>query len=314
MLNKTKIVIVGIGGVGGYFGGLVSKRYANGNDVEVVFVARGEHLNEIQNKGLTVINGNESFVTKPHLATDDYSKIGLADYIIICTKSYDLKQTIGQLKPLIDHNTVLLPLLNGVSASDEILEILPQAKVLKGCAFIVSKIKSPGIIENSGNIQKLSFGVDGPLNDEALHLKNLMCDAGIDVTVSDKISTAIWEKFIFISPMATSTSYFDSTIGKVLEENTETVLSLIDEVKNLALAKSITVSDDISAKTLATMKSMPYEVTSSMHRDYLNQKPQTEVESLTGYIVREAEKFGIAAPVYYKLYEGLIKKNIFVNI
>lgn len=308
MLNKTRIVIVGIGGVGGYFGGLLSKQYADGNDVEIVFVARGEHLSEIQNKGLTVINGNESFVTKPHLATDDYSKIGVADYIIICTKSYDLKQTIGQLKPLIGHNTILLPLLNGVSASDEILEILPQANVLKGCAFIVSKIKSPGIIENSGNIQKLSFGMDGLFSDEVLLLKDLMFNAGIDVTVSDKISTAIWEKFIFISPTATSTSYFDRTIGKVLEENIETVLELIEEVKSLALAKSITVSDDISAKTLATMKSMPYEVTSSMHRDYLNQKPQTEVESLTGYIVREAEKFGIAAPTYLKLYEGLLKK------
>jgi len=135
-----------------------------------------------------------------------------------------------------------------------------------------------------------------------------MVGAGIDVTVSDKISTAIWEKFIFISPTATSTSYFDSTIGKVLEENIETVLKLIEEVKSLALAKSITISDDISGKTLATMKLMPYEVTSSMHRDYLNQKPQTEVESLTGYIVREAEKFGIAAPTYLKLYEGLLKK------
>jgi len=308
MLNKTRIVIVGIGGVGGYFGGLLSKQYANGNDVEIVFVARGEHLNEIQNKGLTVIKGNESFVTKPYLATDDYSKIGEADYIIICTKSYDLKQTLEKLKPLISHKTILLPLLNGVSATDEILEILPQANVLKGCAFIVSKIKSPGIIENSGNIQKLSFGTDGPLSEEVLHLKNLMFDAGIDVTVSDKISTAIWEKFIFISPTATSTSYFDCTIGKVLEENIETVLKLIEEVKNLALAKGITISDDISGKTLNTMKSMPYEVTSSMHRDYLNQKPQTEVESLTGYIVREAEKLGIAAPTYQKLYEGLLKK------
>ncbi|WP_431293251.1 ketopantoate reductase family protein [Pedobacter sp. P26] len=309
MLNKTRIVIVGIGGVGGYFGGLLSKQYANGNDVEIVFIARGEHLNEIQNKGLTVIKGFENFVAKPYLATNDYSKIGVADYVIICTKSYDLKQTIEKLKPLISDTTVLLPLLNGVSASDEILEILPHATVLKGCAFIVSKIKSPGIIENSGNIQKLSFGMDGPLNEAVLHLKDLMFNAGIDVMVSDKISTAIWEKFIFISPTATSTSYFYSTIGKVLEENLETTLKLIEEVKNLALVKGVTISDDISGKTLNTMKSMPYEVTSSMHRDYLNQKPQTEVESLTGYIVREAEKLGIAAPTYQKLYEGLLKKR-----
>jgi 2-dehydropantoate 2-reductase len=76
----------------------------------------------------------------------------------------------------------------------------------------------------------------------------------------------------------------------VLEENLETVLNLIEEVKNLALAKGIIISDDISGKTLNMMQSMPYEVTSSMHRDYLNQKRQTEVESLTGYIVREAQK------------------------
>jgi 2-dehydropantoate 2-reductase len=309
MLNKTRIVIVGIGGVGGYFGGLLSKKYTNRSDIEVVFVARGEHLNEIQNNGLTVIKGHESFITKPYLATDDYNKIGVADYIVICTKSYDLKQTIEKLKPLINHRTILLPLLNGVSASDEILEILPNANVLKGCAFIVSKIKSPGIIENSGNIQKLSFGMDGTLSDAVLHLKDLMFDAGIDVTVSNKISSAIWEKFIFISPTATSTSYFDNTIGKVLEGNLETILKLIEEVKNLALAKGVTISDDISEKTINTMKSMPYEVTSSMHRDYLNQKPQTEVESLTGYIVREAEKLGIAAPTYHKLYKGLFKKK-----
>jgi len=309
MRNKTRIVIVGIGGVGGYFGGLLAKKYNSGNEVEIIFVARGEHLEEIQRNGLTIVDGNESFITKPHLATDDYSKIGLADYIIICTKSYDLKQTIEKLKPLIHHKTILLPLLNGISASDEILEILPTANVLKGCAFIVSKIKSPGLIENSGNVQKLSFGVDGTLNDGILYLRELMVNAGLELTVSDQISTAIWEKFIFISPTATATSYFDTPIGKVLDENLDTVLSLIAEVKNLALAKGITISEEISDKTLHAMGSMPYEVTSSMHRDYMNKKPETELEYLTGYVVRESEKLGISTPTYHKLYQALLKKG-----
>lgn len=308
MRSSKRIVIVGIGGVGGYFGGLLAKKYTDSNEVEIIFVARGEHLDEIQRNGLTIVDGNESFITKPHLATDDYSKIGLADYIIICTKSYDLKQTIEKLKPLIDDKTILLPLLNGVSASDEILALLPNANVLKGCAFIVSKIKSPGVIENSGNVQKLSFGVDGTLNDGVLYLKELMINADIEVTVSDQISTAIWEKYIFISPTATATSYFDTPIGKVLDENLDTVLSLIEEVKNLALAKEININREISDKTLHTMQSMPYGVTSSMHRDYLNKKPETELEYLTGYVVREAEKFGISTPTYHKLYEGLFKK------
>lgn len=306
MEKKVKIVIVGIGGVGGYFGGLLAKKYAGKGFVEIVFVARGEHLSTIKTNGLKVIHGEETFITSPDLATNRFEEIGIADYIIICTKSYGLAQTLDNLKPCIAPETVLLPLLNGVDAFEIINSHFPENTVLKGCAFIISRLKSAGVIENSGNVQKISFGLDGALTPAVLLLKAICSDAGIVVNCSDKISTAVWEKFIFISPTATATSFYNKTIGEVLLHHSYEVKLMIEEIKSLALAKGITLSDDISEKTLGIMKSMKYEATSSMHRDYLDQKPETEVESLTGYIVREAAKYGLETPAYTHFYAGLI--------
>ena len=98
----TKIIIAGIGGVGGYFGGLLAKKFYKSATAEINFIARGEHLKEIQNNGLKVITGETEFIAKPHIATNEPSEIGIADFIIVCTKSYDLEQTIKQLKPCID--------------------------------------------------------------------------------------------------------------------------------------------------------------------------------------------------------------------
>ena len=89
--------IYGIGGVGGYFGGLLAKQFSESNEIEIYFLARGENLKQIQKNGLKVIKGDTQFIVKPKLATDNANEIGIADYIILCTKSYDLEKTIEQL-------------------------------------------------------------------------------------------------------------------------------------------------------------------------------------------------------------------------
>ncbi|MNQ88374.1 2-dehydropantoate 2-reductase [compost metagenome] len=137
-------------------------------------------------------------------------------------------------------------------------------------------------------------------------LNEICRDAGIEVNCTDKISTAVWEKFIFISPTATATSFYNKTIGEVLLHHSCEVKLLIAEIKSLALVKGIALGDDIEEKTFNTMKSMKHEATSSMHRDYLAQKPETEVESLTGYIVHEAAKYGLETPAYTHFYAGLV--------
>jgi 2-dehydropantoate 2-reductase len=308
MAKKIKIVIAGIGGVGGYFGGLLARKYEKSDEIEICFLARGEHLRKIRKNGLKVIHGQNEFIARPAMATDNATEIGIADYILICTKSYDLGATIEQLKPCIGENTILLPLLNGVESVERIKRILPEALVLEGCVYIVSQVKEAGVIENSWINQKLFFGPGKANNDRLKWLEKIMLDAGIEATLSDSISTIIWEKFIFIASIATATSYFNNRIGKLLEENENALIQFIEEVKSIATAKGISFKPDITAYIVDYNKKLPYDTTSSMHRDYLNLKSKTEVETLTGYVVRAGKELNIETPAFTKAYNYLINK------
>jgi len=309
MPKKIKIVVAGIGGVGGYFGGLLAKRYENNDEIEICFLARGEHLSQIRNNGLKVIHGENEFIARPAIATDKAAEIGLADYILVCTKSYDLDATIEQLKPCINENTILLPLLNGVESVERIKKLLPEITVWEGSVYIVSELKEPGIIKNSGTVQKLSFGLDNTSNERLSFLEKIFLDAGIDTVLSDKISALVWEKFIFISAVGTATSYFDCSIGKILEENEVTLHQLIKEVTEIAKANKIPVDPEIATITMNKLKLLAYETTSSMHRDFKNRKPKTEVETLTGYVVWAGQRLGIETSAFNKAYQLLSMKK-----
>src|ERR1043165_1446285 len=109
---KTKIIVAGIGGVGGWFGGLLASAFSESDKVEVDFLARGEHLRQIQQRGLKMLQGEHERIAKPRLATDNATEIGICDYILVCTKSYDLEQVMMQVRPCIDQHTILIPFLN----------------------------------------------------------------------------------------------------------------------------------------------------------------------------------------------------------
>ena len=137
---KTKIIIAGIGGVGGYFGGLLAKCFEEDEDVSVCFLARGAHLEVMRTNGLRVIKGSDEFVARPAVVSDKAEELGVGEVIVICTKSYDLEATIAQLKPCINEHTIILPLLNGVDSTERIKAMLPNTIVLQGCAYIVSRL------------------------------------------------------------------------------------------------------------------------------------------------------------------------------
>ncbi|MEE1943538.1 2-dehydropantoate 2-reductase [Pedobacter sp. KR3-3] len=306
MTDQTKIVIAGIGGVGGYFGGLLAKKYAN-SAIQVSFIARGQHLEQIRERGLTVIKGEESFIAQPYLATDKANEIGLADYVLICTKNYDLDTIIAQLKPCIGPQTLILPLLNGIEGAEKIRTLLPQTTVASGCVYIVSAIKEPGVVENIGHQQKLFFGIEQVTDERLTKLEHLLQEAGIEATLTTTISKIIWQKFIFLSSLATATSYFDQPVGQLLQTNRETLAQLITEVTTLAKAKGIAVDAAIMDKSMAHYESLPDTATSSMHRDFMANK-QTELESLTGYVVKQGQLLGLDLPTFEKAFAGLSSK------
>lgn len=307
----TKIIVAGIGGVGGYFGGLLAKHFYRNEKVKLFFFARGNHLNAIKQNGLLVIHGENEFIANPDIATDDAREIGIVDLIIISTKSYDLDSVIQQLKPCINEDTILLPLLNGVDSKERIQNVFSKNIVLNGCVYIVSRLKQFGVVENIGNIQNLYFGLDDFTNDKLRFFERLFIEANVEATYSGNISKAIWEKFIFLSPIATATSFYNKCIGEVLEdkESFEVLIELIEEVKLLAKAKQIIVSDNIMELTLKKLNALPFETTSSMHSDFKSKKQNTELKSLTGFVLEEGKKYSIDTPHYKKAYSELKKKS-----
>ncbi|MFD0940708.1 ketopantoate reductase family protein [Pedobacter boryungensis] len=306
MIHKTKIVIAGIGGVGGYFGGLLARAYAGNDDIEVHFIARGEHLKAIKANGLNVIKGDIDFIATPFLATDDAREIGIADYIIICTKSYDLTAMLDQLKPCIGTETVLLPLLNGVEAVEKIRAQFPNHLVPAGCAYIVSAIKEPGVVENMGNRQEIYFGLDAESDERLSKLEDLFKAAGVEATLSEEISQLIWQKFIFLSCIATATSFYEKPVGQLLKENSAELRTFIDETSALAKAKNIEVDPSTADKAMAHYESLPFATTSSMQRDFQFKRKNTELESITGYVVRQGKDLGIPTPHFEAAYQELL--------
>lgn len=308
-MQKTNIIIAGIGAVGGYFGGLFAKHYEQSDTVKINFLARGAHLKAIQKAGLKVISTDSEFVAQPAMASDHAHDLGIADYIIIATKSYDLESVIAQLQPCINQDTIILPLLNGVDGRERIQTLLPNNLVLNGCVYLVARLKEAGIIENSGKVATLFFGIDNLENERLKTLETLMKAAHIQATNATNISTIIWEKFIFISPTATATSYYNQSIGALIADPQKlaTITALIEEVKQVAQAQHIAFAADITEKSITRLQSMPYEATSSMHFDYQNHKPQTEIASLTAYVIHQGERYGLQTPVFREMYEGLRK-------
>src|SRR5579863_106864 len=188
MQTKTKIAVLGIGGVGGYFGGVLARQYEKSGTIDIIFIARGENKTIIERSGLNVQTPEETFVAHPKLTSSDPSEIGTLDYLICCTKTYDLEQSIRQYLPCITNETVLLSLLNGVEGAAMIKQICPENEVLDGGVYIISSQVAPGMIKTTSKFAKVFFGTSGQKTSRGVMLAKILIKAGIDASLSKDIT------------------------------------------------------------------------------------------------------------------------------
>jgi 2-dehydropantoate 2-reductase len=167
-------------------------------------------------------------------------------------------------------------------------------------------LAEPGVIRESGNIRKLFFGSESGHEAKLSSAEKLFRDAGIDATWSKNIIETIWEKFLFISPMATLTSFLDKSIGAVFDnpDSNNLLEKLLLEIKTVSDAKKIMLPESVTQQNIDKLKSLPFEATTSMHSDF-RKRGRTELESLTGYVIREADRMGVSVPTYNMMYESL---------
>lgn len=317
---KTRIGILGMGGVGGYFGGLLAKEYTESDSVEIVFIARGETQKAIAQNGLKIICSasspslglDESEMTVfPNIVSDNSKVIGKLDYLICATKTYDIEESLLSIKKNITKNTIILPLYNGVDAPERISDLFPDNEVLQGCVYIVSMIVSSGVIKKIGTYEKLFFGSRTASITALNKLQSIFEKASIESYLVDTIEETVWEKFIFISALASATSYLNQNIGEILNSQSSRAVyvSLLNEITMIAAVKGLNLPADIILQTILKLEKTPHDATSSMHRDLIAGR-KIELFSLTEFVVNEGVKYEIETPTYQMVLDKLSSVSI----
>ncbi|HET9224183.1 MAG TPA: 2-dehydropantoate 2-reductase, partial [Roseiflexaceae bacterium] len=209
-----KIAIVGAGGVGGYFGGLLAR-----DDHDVAFLARGAHLRAIRTRGLRVESVDGAFTIAPANATDDPEEIGPVDLMLLCVKTYDLTVALGQLRPLVGPVTAILTLQNGVEAPGMVAALYGREVVLPGLVYCEVAIKEPGVILQGSPMRRVIFGeLDGLPTPRARAIADAFSATGVDTLLSNNILGALWSKFCFICGMSGVTTLTRRSVGPILED------------------------------------------------------------------------------------------------
>jgi 2-dehydropantoate 2-reductase len=287
-----KVVVIGAGGVGGYFGGRLA---AAGH--EVALVARGPHLAALQAHGLRVRSVHGDFAVPVH-ASDDPAAFGPSDVVLFCVKAYDTEAAAGRLAPVLGRETAVVSLQNGVDNEDQLATIVGADHVVGGAAFIFSTIAEPGVIAHTGGPARIVFGErDNHRSDRVENLLAACLEAGIDADVARDINAVLWTKFAFICAAAGMTSSVRLPLGDIRESPAAWAMfrDIVAEVVALARLEGVDLGDDVIDQQVGFAAGLPTDSYSSLHHD-LTSGRRMELEALHGSVVRRADRLGLAVP------------------
>jgi 2-dehydropantoate 2-reductase len=304
-----RVAVVGLGGVGGYFGGKLAGKYAGTPEHRVAFIARGAHLAAIRREGLLLRTVEGEYRVRPDIATASPAEAGSCDLVLFAVKEYDLEKAAAEIAPLLRADTTLLPVLNGVDIAERLRAIVPRGVVLSGLVYISAFVEAPGVVRQVGGSCQLVFGPDDGKSDQYRPLEGLLRGAGIKAELSNDIAVPLWTKYLFVSPMAGVTSLKRLNFGDVMAdgEARAMVRGLMAEVERLARAKGINLPPDSVERGIATVERFPPATKSSLQLDFEKEK-RTELELFIGFAVRAGRALGVPMPLHEELYAGLTGK------
>ena len=289
-----KIVMMGSGGVGGFFGGRLAKA-----GYDVTFIARGKHLAAMRENGLTIESKAQGDIHIPKVnATDDPAKVGVADLVILSVKLWDTEAAARAIAPMVGPRTGVLSLQNGVVKDDILRRVFDPGQVMGGVCYVATHIARPGVIEQTGAMQRIIVGeYDKRVSDRVRELHQALQKTGVTAELSDDVRRAIWEKYVFLVGLSATTTTMRSTIGPI-RTNARSRSFLHDvmrEVVAVGRALGVALPEDYADQRLAFADTVPATMTSSMHHD-LERGNRLEVEWLSGGVVEMGRKAGVPTP------------------
>jgi 2-dehydropantoate 2-reductase len=295
------VLIVGTGGVGGYYGGRLQNA---GRDVH--FIARGRNLDALQTGGLRIrsVHGD---LDLPEVRASERAE-GPVDVALICVKTYENDSAADVMAGTVEDGTTLVSLQNGVDNERFWGERFPQGTVIAGTARIVAWLEEPGLVVQRGADVALALGTfDAADTPKAEDLARAFQGTGIEVSVYADAQAALWIKLIGIVSVGTITAYGRCMIGEAFDspELSKLMEDAAWEAEAVARARRIAVPPGVSDAVIGYAKAMTQDFNSSMARDVEAGRP-LEIESLSGAVVRYGAEVGVPTPANQTFLDELL--------
>ncbi|EGA89305.1 2-dehydropantoate 2-reductase [Planococcus donghaensis MPA1U2] len=296
-----KILVVGAGAIGGYFGGRLLEK---GEDV--TFLVREQRKEKLQQTGLEIRSKNGDLHVTPKLLTKDDNGHPF-DVILVSTKSYHLEHAIKDIQPFVGPQTMILPLLNGIAHLELLIEAFGEERVLGGLCFVETTLSEDGAIVQTSPINQLVYGErTGEKTERIEKLERCFSGTKAEFVKSDNINQDMWHKYLFITAMSGITSMMEAPIGPIrdLESGQRTIKAFLEELVAVMEKIDAPIQQGIAEIQLKRINSMAPEMKSSMQRDMEKQQP-TEFEHLQGYLLTQAKKMAVPVPILETIYTKL---------
>ena len=296
-----RIAVMGAGGIGGYFGGMLSR---GGN--QVTLIARGDHLAAISQRGLRVVRDEEEFTVQCD-ATDNPGQVGEVDLALLTVKSYQNGQAIPAMRPLVGPETTILCLQNGIDTFQDAVAAFGKERVLPGAAYIEAGIQEPGVVTQTGSMVRIAFGEqDGSISKRGAAISDLLESSGIPAQFERDIRKTLWTKFLFIATLAGVTTMSGETMAQLMPrpEWRAVIVECLEEIERVGRASSVNLEPKVVQETVDYIEGSIDEMQASMQSDFLAGRP-LELEALNGAVVRAGKDAKVPTPINDVIYAML---------
>jgi 2-dehydropantoate 2-reductase len=298
-----RIAIVGSGGLGGYYGGLLAR-----TGHEVTFIARGAHLAALREKGLQVISVHGDFHVAPVRATADPAEAGPVDLVLVCVKTPAIDAAAKAARAMVGPDTVVMGLQNGIDAAERIGAAVGMDHVLGAVTWIAANIEAPGVIRQLSTFRRIVLGeLDGRDTPRLQRTVEALRRMGITIEPTGAIRKVMWTKFVFIAGFSGVGTVARLEVGgyRSVPETRAMMTRMMREVEALARAAGVELDRDVVDQALAVIDGAAPAMKTSMQRDMEAGRP-SELESMIGVITRKGRELGVATPTADLVYAALL--------
>ena len=284
---------MGAGAVGGYFGGVLAR---GGHDV--TFIARGENLEAIKTRGLTVNSVTSGdFNVKPEAVAAPGGPV--ADLVLYCVKAYDNAQAVETIAPAVGETTVVLTLQNGLGSGDELGRRYGADRVLLGATYVDATKTSPGSVSEGGGDCNIIFGSEGGERaPQADAVMDALTGSGIDARLSDNVVSELWTKLVYICGLSGMCCIAQGSMAEVLKTpaTADLTWAVMREVEAVAKASGVKLASDVVETKMGELQREKDNIVSSMKTD-LDRGNPLEIDALNGAVARLGGQAGVPTPV-----------------